>query len=367
MVSGLWFRTHGALGITASLAPERRTLAEWLQSAGYATAAFTSGAWIVPWAGFRRGFDVYSEQPAGDVDKQPVPYLGFTRALDWMTENRERPFFVFLHNYLVHMPYLPPPPYRSLFGPLPPDARDDARALLAYEQEVRYGDDQVRALLEGIAALGVADRTLVVVTADHGEQFREHGSSEHTYDVYDEIVRIPLIMRLPGAIPAGMRVAEPASLADVAPTIVDLLGLPPIPGADGTSLLPLASGAVGRLPRDGVFSEAESRPNLGWVDLVAAHTRTVSCIHDARAGTDECWDRRVDPWQLHPPLPANDGSPEVADAKSALARFLAGGPRPTVGPPMFGPPAADAPATPKPAPGVEAERREQLRALGYVE
>jgi arylsulfatase A-like enzyme len=365
MLTGLWFRTHGALGMTTSLPPERRTLAEVLRSAGYSTAAFTSGAWIVPWVGFRRGFDLYHEQPSGTIDKKPVPYEAFTRGLEWMRENAGRPCFVFLHSYLVHAPYLPPPPYGSMFDALP-GAPAEERARLAYEQEVRYGDDQLRALLEGLAALGVAERTLVIVTSDHGEQFMEHGETEHSYDLHDEVVHVPLVMRLPGAIPPGIRVAEPTSLADIVPTVVDLLGLPPVHGVDGTSLLPLATGTATQLPRAGVFSEAESAPHVGWVDLAAIHTRAVSCIHDARRDVHECYDRRRDPWQVFPPLPTDAPSPEVLAAKAALARFVAAQPPPVVGPPMMG--GAPPPArVPTPAPGVESERREQLRALGYVD
>jgi arylsulfatase A-like enzyme len=346
------------------LPPERRTLAEVLQRAGYATAAFTSGAWIMPSAGFRRGFDVYHEQPSSWPAEPPggLPYEAFTRGLEWMRANRDRPLFVFLHNYLVHRPYRPPPPYDRMFDVLPAGAPEAEQLRLAYEQEVRYGDDQIRALLEGLDATGLADRTLVVVTADHGEQLGEHGGLDHTYAVYDEVARVPLVMRLPGAIPAGVRIAEPVSLADVAPTIVDLLGLPPLYDADGTSLLPLVAGTTERLPRDGVFTEAESEKKLGWTDLAAVHTRTHSCIHFAREGRDECWDRRTDPWQLLPPLPAD--SAEAHTPTAVLARFAASKPPPGAPEPI------ETAAAPPPSPTsdpMDAERRKQLRDLGYAE
>jgi arylsulfatase A-like enzyme len=359
MLTGLWFRTHRALTPMNVLPAEHRTLAETLQAAGYATAAFTSGAWIMPSAGFRRGFDLYHEQPSFWPAPPPggVPYEAFTRGLEWMAANRDRPLFLFLHNYLVHRPHDPPPPYSGMFDALPAFAPEAEKQRLLYEQEVRYGDDQIRAFLEGLDATGLADRTLVIVTADHGEQFGEHGGFEHTYTVYDEVAGVPLVMRLPGAIPAARRIAEPVSLADIAPTVVDLLGLPPIPGADGTTLLPLATGAIDRLPRDGVFTEAESAPKRGWVDLVALHGRTHSCIHDASRGQDVCWDRRVDPWERLPPPPADRQSEAI---RTTLARFVASAPPP--GAPLT----ATADASPPAAP-VEEERREQLRALGYVQ
>jgi arylsulfatase A-like enzyme len=364
MLTGLWFSTHRAITAISSLAPMHRTLAEMLQGAGYATAAFTSGAWIMPWTGFRRGFDAYHEQPPSSYGAdQPggAPYEAFTKGLDWLRQNPDRPCFVFLHNYVVHMPYTPPALYKQAFEPLPPDAPQQEVQRLAYDQEVRYVDDQIRAFLEGLDALGRADRTLVLITGDHGEQFGEHGGAEHTYDVHDEVAHVPLVMRLPGAIPAGRVVTEPVSLADLPPTIVDLLGVSPIPDADGMSLLPLIDGTAERLPREGVFTEAESEPSLGWVDLTAIRTRSHSCIHDARRDADECFDRRVDPWERHP-LAADDPSPESREARAALARFRAANPPPDA---TFE--AVDATPFTAPPPEVTEERRRQLRSLGYVE
>jgi arylsulfatase A-like enzyme len=367
MLTGLWMRTHRAITMFSSLSPAHRTLAESMQSSGYATAAFTSGAWIMPWIGFRRGFDVYGEMPPGTYGEDVVggtPYDAFTWGLDWLRANAGRPCFLFLHNYVVHGPYKPPRPYSALFGPLPSYAPDTERWRLAYEQEVRYADDQVRAFLEGLAALGLAERTLVVVTADHGEQFGEHGGLEHTYDVHDEVAHVPLVMRLPGAIPPGRRIVEPVSLADIVPTILDLTGLPPAEAVDGTSLLPLLDGTRPTLPRDGVFTEAESQPDVGWTDLAAIRTRTHACTHRGGADTWECYDRRIDPWEAASPL-----TDPPSDVRAMLARFEASAP-PTGAPVAVETPpgaASDGPTNAAPAPDVGDERREQLKSLGYVE
>jgi arylsulfatase A-like enzyme len=365
MLTGLWFSTHRAITATSALSPAHRTLAEVLQSAGYATAAFSSGAWIMPWTGFRRGFDAYYELPPGLYGAnrpEGTPYEAFTAGLDWLRDNPDRPCFVFLHNYVVHTPYTPPGNYRYAFEPLPEGAPEDERRRLAYDQEVRYADDQIRALLEGLDALGRAGRTLVVLTADHGEQFGEHGGAEHTYDVHDEVAHVPLVMRLPGAIPAGREIAEPVSLADLAPTIVDVLGLPPMHGTDGTSLLPLIDGTADRIARDGVFTEAQSEAAIGWVDLTAVRTRSRTCIHDAKRDAYECFDRRVDPWEQQP-LPADDPSPESKQAREALAHFRAANPPPDINPTDNG---SDF-TLPTPPPAITEERRQQLRDLGYAE
>jgi len=369
MLTGLWFRTHDVITPSSLLGAEHRTLAEAMRAAGYATAAFTSGAWIMPWTGFRRGFDAYNElAPGGYMTSQPggIPYEAFTRGLAWLRANADRPCFVFLHSYMVHSPYPAPPPYDHLFDPLPVGAPDAERFRLRYEQTVRYADDQIRALLEGLDALGIAGRTLVLITADHGEQFGEHGGMEHTYDVHDEVAHIPMLMRLPGAIPAGRHVTEPVSLADVVPTILDVTGVPPIHGVDGASLLPLATGTATQLARAGVFTEAASAVGVDHTDLVAVRTRTHTCIHDERGDRLECYDRRTDPWE-RTSLSPEDGSPERRGAEAVLAQFRAsmpppGAPRPT--PPAEGTP-PEAPTSA--APPIDPERRQQLRALGYVE
>jgi len=226
---------------------------------------------------------------------------------------------------------------------------------------VRYADDQLAAFLEDLEALGVGDRTLVIVTADHGEAFGEHGYFEHTRDSHDETTRVPLVMRLPGAIPAGRRIAEPVSLADIVPTVLDLVGQPPLPATDGMSLLPLMSGAADRLPRDGVFTESGTEGPFDWFDVTAIRSRTHSCIHNARVGTTDCFDRRVDPWERFDPLPVEEASPEARATRAALDRFVAAHP-PLV--PRWK--QGDA-ATGEEQIRVEPERVEKLRELGYVE
>ena len=363
LFTGLWFRTHRVFRPSNVLPVERRTLPEMLQSAGYATAAFTSGGWVVPACGFRRGFDTYHEQAWERVFQLDppggIPFDAFTRGLDWIRANADRPFFLFLHSYQVHRPYLPPKPYNALFVGVAPPMTQPQRLQLAYEQEVRYADDQVRALLEGLDALGLRERTLVVLTADHGEAFGEHGVFEHTFDVHDELARVPLVMRLPGWIRAGAVVAEPVSLADVAPTVVDVLGQAPLPNADGTSLVPLLTGAASRLPRAAVFTESESEPGLEWVDLVAARTRTHTCIDAMRTGALECFDRRIDPWETGVPAVADDATDDIR-VTGALARSFA-----DATPPVS---AGDQPATTLVDDrSIGSDREQQLHELGYLE
>ena len=364
MISGLQLRTHGAVTLVTALAAERRTLPEILQSAGYATALASSNSWLTPHLGFRRGIDAYSEVLSTFAPPpQGLPCEAFTKGLEWMRAHRNEPFYLFLHNYQVHRPYLAPPPYVTRFGPPPYTGPVEGDYLLyRYEQEVGYADDQLRAFLEGLDALGLSDRTLVVVTADHGEAFGEHGFLEHTRDSHDETARVPLVMRLPGAIPAGRRIAEPVSLTDILPTVLDLVGLPPLPATDGMSLLPLLVGAADRLPRDGVFTESGSEGIFNWFDITAIRSRTHSCLRNVRLGVTECFDARVDPWERLTPLSPEAMASQAHATLAALERFV--GSRPPLVPRWTVVTGAEEPKGPV---EVDPDRQRELRALGYLE
>jgi arylsulfatase A-like enzyme len=180
------------------------------------------------------------------------------------------PFFLFVNYMDPHEPYAPPEPFRSRFAPgvdpemgfirydprsgkiisteefvrdvvptLTPHDWDDLRAL--YDGEVAFLDDQVGRVVAKLKALGLYDRTLVVVTADHGELFGEHGLATHFKSLSEEEIHVPLIVRYPPRIAAATRVATTVELVDVLPTVLEATGLPPPQGLDGRSLL----GAVG--------------------------------------------------------------------------------------------------------------------------
>jgi arylsulfatase A-like enzyme len=348
LFTGLYARSHGVTSLVFHrLAPEWRTLAEVLQAARYATAAFTENGFLRAEAGFRRGFGRYVEEKSPVHSDQGEIASTFGQGLAWLREHRDVPFFLFLHTYQVHWPYLPPEDYRAYFvdGSRPPAGA--AADLLAYEQEVRYTDDHLRDVLGELELLGLADRTLVVVTSDHGEEFGEHGQRFHNFQLYGEVLRVPLAMRLPGSIPAGLRVSAPVSLVDVMPTILDLLGLPVPPGLDGSSLVPLLRVPPAPFEGRAVFAEAWSA--LGRdVDLTAAQTATHKCIHRGFDGAYDCFDLVADPLEeqvigaLDAPIPV----------RALLDKFRTGQRR--------GP-------GPAPTPAPDAETEKKLRALGYTQ
>ncbi len=256
------------------------TLPEILQKAGYVTAAFTGGGNVQSSIGFGDGFDSY------DNEDQV-----WEKGLAWLDQNHDKRFFLFLHTFKVHSPYLPPPPYNTLFDrdyrgpildsedalqtyfesqrtngtPFPGthylfwervdrnDPREVAHVVALYDGGIRFMNDRMLApLLARLRRYDLVDRTVVIFLSDHGEEFLQHGDFLHK-ELYDEHIRVPLIWRFPDE-PAyrGKVVSQQASLADVAPTLLEYLGLPTPVMMQGTNLLSAVEGRELDLP---VFSE----------------------------------------------------------------------------------------------------------------
>jgi len=211
------------------LTPQASTLAEQLASAGYRTAAFTEDAMIAGSWGFARGFDLYDEEKSAHATNtalEGTPGFArqtFDRGLDWLKRRDDDPFFLFLHTYEVHAPYTPPASYASLFSTADTDTPTRERNL--YDGEIRYLDAELDRLLVELERLGLDDNTYVVVTSDHGEEFAEHGGRYHSSQVYDEVLRVPLLITGPGLPAGGVRRSGPVALIDLLPTLLDLLGV----------------------------------------------------------------------------------------------------------------------------------------------
>jgi arylsulfatase A-like enzyme len=217
------------------------TAAEILKSShGYETAAFVSGSPLSPRWGLGAGFDVYDAPPEGEAGALALGERrgGETidRALGWVRGRKpRRPFFLWVHLFDPHHPYDAPGG-----AGLPHDAA------AAYEEEVAYADAQVGRLIEELRTSGVLDRAVVVVCSDHGEGLGEHGEATHGHFLHRSTLRVPLLFRAPGVVPAGARPKVPVSLVDVLPTMLDAARRPLTPGLlDGRSLLPLLRGGEG--------------------------------------------------------------------------------------------------------------------------
>jgi arylsulfatase A-like enzyme len=232
MMTGLQECVHGMVGyVGLPFPPGLVPLAQRLREAGYATAATTEDGFLDA-AAFLRGFGYYWEAPSID-DRVPQTVA---QAQEWLRTEATEPFFLFFHTYQTHDPYFSPPGYADLVTAGGSNA--GAPQLVTYDAAVRYTDDTLAPLLAAIEARPRGDRTLLIVTSDHGEAFGEHGYTGHGRTLHEEVLRVPLFMWGPGLIAPGRRVPGLAGVIDVTPTILDLLGMDAPHDVTGISLAP---------------------------------------------------------------------------------------------------------------------------------
>lgn len=279
LLSGLHPETHGVVRRRHRFDGRQVSFVELFAEAGYSTAAFVSGTFTDSRWGFDQGFDLYddlgmvygdNDERTGDIDPKSPRFIRKAhqrltspeideRARRWLEEHRDRRFFLFLHYFDPHEEYLEHAEFRADFPvralprhlevKAPEDLTDEnrgpfqRRAELSriYEQEIRFTDGYIGGVLRHLDELGLADNTIVVFHADHGEEFGERIRVGHGHSVFDELIHVPLLMRIPGRAPA--RLAQPVGTVDIAPTLLELCGLP-VPDVSeiemqGRSLVPL--------------------------------------------------------------------------------------------------------------------------------
>lgn len=280
ILSGTYPLFHGVRDNTAFRVPDELTmLPEVLKENGWNTAAFVGAFVLDSQFNLDQGFDVYDDQldrnwAKTEIDARAADAFGFperkanlvTRAaLDWLEGEPSEPFFVWLHYFDPHEPKNPPEPYHSN-SPTP------------YDAEIAYTDEQIGVFLAHLDDRGLLERTLIVLTADHGEGLMDHGEPTHSLLIFDSTMRVPLLFRVPGR-------AEPerstvlASIVDITPTVLSLLGIPAPDEIQGYALL----GPEGAMspPRDrAVYSESlVGQLQHGWGALRALRTEREKIIH----------------------------------------------------------------------------------------
>lgn len=385
MMTSLRPSVHG-VSTRRSLAPEAITLAETLKSVGYQTAAFVSWVYVGKSFGFGQGFDSFRtlirpgrvEMGAGGGAHSASQIVDVV--VDWLDHGPVDPLFLFVHLFDPHSDYDPPREYSEMFDPdyagsldgrfdtltkfnryLDAPAQDLPRRDLEhiealYDAEIRYVDDQLARLLQALDEQLGLDNCLIVFTSDHGEEFMDHGSMEgHGWSLYEEVLHVPLLVKLPNAEWAGSVVTNPVGLIDIAPTILNWIGVDPPAAFEGTSLAGLIVGRDETHTPQYVLSENDrwnikrrsirgSRYKLIITEDTGVNTAGVP----VRAGI-ELFDLREDAGEQQNLYEPED--PRSQALVSLLEKMSA------------------SPASPSNNPEVEIspEQTELLRSLGYVE
>jgi arylsulfatase A-like enzyme len=369
LFTALYPTAHGAVDLHRGLSQELDSLPAILRDAGFFTGAVVTHLYLSAAYGMDRGFrrHIYlAEARATEVTD---------RAIAFLRSRGDRDYVLFLHYYDPHWHYDPPAPFDRSFDPnyrgpatgvwwkFKEESRDtiapsDLSHIIAlYDGEIRYTDREIGRLIREMKKLGLFRPAMVLVTSDHGEEFLDHGGWEHQKTLYEEQLRIPLLVKLPGNEAAGERISRQVSLVDVAPTVLDVYGLPVPASVQGRSLYPLI-----RSP-----ARADWGPVAAWAET----EHTLDQSHKVSLRQGEGGKKWI--WSRHPSRPAtavevydlardgaegaaldNGSATERERARQRMREFLAASAS-----------LRDSrPATPRVelAPG-EIER---LRALGYV-
>ena len=262
----------------APLSTEFTTLAEVLRGRGLRTAAFVASAVLAPRRGIEQGFDVYSggdpTRCSGAPSARRRAGEVVDEAMSWLVRHDRDPFFAWVHLFDTHRPYDLPAEYKN-------------RHLDPYLAAIAYEDSQIARVIDYLETRGLLASTLIVVAGDHGESLGEHGEESHGIFVYQEALRVPLMVRGPGVSPG--RVPAVARLVDVMPTVLDLFGVS-TRGLDGVSLARVATRA-GDPPLE-VYAESMYPLRFGWAPLRALRADRFKVIDAPRV---ELYDLVSDP------------------------------------------------------------------------
>lgn len=230
LLSGLSPVRHRTSGRAHRLPEGVALLGEHFQAAGYRTLAVSTNPNVIPLWGFDRGFDRFDDLDSTGNPARADAVVDHTLAA--LAElPPDQPFFYYVHTMDPHTPYDPPPDYAQKF------AKNEIDGPGLYDGEIAFGDAEFGRLLDRLRELGRYDDTLIVYVSDHGEELGDHGGYYHGVTLFEEVVRIPLLIRLPGNARAGERVARLATLMDILPTLLAAAGRDVPDGLDGIDLL----------------------------------------------------------------------------------------------------------------------------------
>jgi choline-sulfatase len=366
LLSSLFPWQHNTFSDEAVLPESVELLPELLQKRGFFTGAFIANGYVSDKFGFKQGWQTYrnyiregrrsvAQAVAGDV-------------LEWFDARpQDKPFFLYVHTIDPHVPYRPPNDFLRMYdaapyagpvnfggdaellekikmGRIPLGARDKERLVALYDGEISYHDVHFDSILRGLDKRGLAEDTLVVVTADHGEEFWDHGSVGHGHSVFDELLHVPMIVRLPGVTP-GVQISADVGLVDVAPTILEAIGETPPASMSGRSFLPELRGDSADAPRVSV-----SGFMTGWRTLAVGSWKLVQ--------------RALDKTFLYDTASDSGETRDLASERPITVRYLRGALGLSLA--QSNPRSVARPAHAAEKTAIDAATEQQLRSLGYV-
>lgn len=261
VLTGLTPSTHRAITTEARLPASAELVSETYDAAGFDTASFLANGYVSDRFGFDQGWDHYTNmiREGRSTEAEDV----FREAGDWIEQHHSGRFFVYIQTIDPHVPYDPPAEFLQMYdartdyaGQVRPrqtgdllerakgnnpavvfDESDLTRLTALHDGEISYHDRELGRFMERLQTMGVADNTLLVITSDHGEEFRDHGSYGHGHSVYQELIQVPLIFHRPGLVPEGRRIAQPVSTMNISQSILELSDVRGLRAAEGRSLV----------------------------------------------------------------------------------------------------------------------------------
>jgi len=261
MFTSLYGTMHGTVTYDGALPDEVTTLAEVLRSNGYITYGYVTNPHLKRLYNFDQGFDFFDEFPVRNTlyravlselllfkkmrerfrfpDRDSITVAN-RRILRWLKPYKNETFFMFIHYMDVHDPYQPPRPYDTMYPYIKGDKHSEEMSL--YDGGIRFTDEHIGRLFAKLKSLGLYDKTLIIITADHGEAFGEHNNRKHGTTIYQEELKVPLIMRGPRFNSQGRVVEKQVRSIDIMPTVLDVLEIPCDIHLEGNSLLSLLDG-----------------------------------------------------------------------------------------------------------------------------
>ncbi|MDH3484185.1 MAG: sulfatase [Myxococcales bacterium] len=266
ILTGLHPQTHQQKTGDAALPSSALLLSEHLKGEGFRTGSFIANGYVSDRFGFDQGWDHYTNyiREGKNTEAKNV----FEEAGNWIEAHKDARFFAYVQTIDPHVPYDPPGEYLRMYDPSeysgqikprmtgdllerakrrPPavvfDARDKRRLAALHDGEITQHDHFLGLFIDRLVELGLWEDTLLVVTSDHGEEFDDHGSWGHGHSVYQELLHVPLMFRLPNRLPAGAQIPDAVSTLDVAASVTELVGVSPMPKNEGQTLVGLMRGS----------------------------------------------------------------------------------------------------------------------------